>query len=120
MLGCVLAGVVGLLSHPTVSNPVDFYLSHANRIGYYTCLIVAGIVVLTGSRFHKVRDVLVSEMIGLWLLCGPLLVYPIALFAFVGAPTGVGASIACVIGIGCLARIVQIYLELKRLRAVTE
>lgn len=113
LLGCLLAGLLGIFGPTNPNSPVDQYVLGIWRDVYYWALAVASSITLVGVWLRDLRDRLMVEQIGLWFLSAPLMVYPIAILTVYRGPLGVGGSISCLIGLGGLIRVVEIIRELR-------
>lgn len=113
LLGCILAGALGVWTAPDPRNLVDQYMHGIWRDVYYWVLLASGLITLVGVCLPDLRDRLMVEQIGLWFLSAPLLIYPIAIFASYSGTFGLGASVSCLVGVGSLIRIGSIFRELR-------
>lgn len=113
LLGCVLAGVMGIVGGPNSTSTINRYLPGPWLMAYYCMLIISASVTFVGTHLPKLRDQLNVEQIGLWFLCGPLLVYPMFVVINNGFAIGIGGSISCVLGLGAIWRIIEINRTLK-------
>lgn len=114
LLGCIISGILGLVVGPNPRAPVDQYMPPTLRAIYYIVLAVSGLITLIGVWLPDLRDRLMVEQIGLWFLCMPLMIYPIAVVTVYSGPLGLGGVISCLIGFGGLIRIIEIMREIRR------
>lgn len=115
VLGCLLSGVRGITNPPDPRLAIDRLVGDPYYTLYYLALIVGGVVLLGSSTFRGLRDRLMVEQIGLWIVSGVLLIYQLAIIIRLGSPAGVAASITLLIAIGGLGRIWRIMWELRQL-----
>lgn len=121
ILGCLASGIRGLTQPPNPLAPLDLFFPPYLRPVYYSALVIGSIAVLlavwTPRRWAvwkgTVRDRLMLEQIGLWIMSMPLMAYPLAAVSAYGGPIGLGGFIAFLIGVGGLARIIMIIRELR-------
>lgn len=116
LIGCIISGVLGSILPPDPRTALDQYVPGNVRVVYYVSLAVSGLIALIGIWLPKLRDRLWVEMIGMWFVSAPLLVYPFAIIVVTGVPVTPAAVFACMFGVGGLIRIVGIVLELRALR----
>lgn len=116
LVGCIVSGLIGVLLPPDPRVFLDQFAPEPYRSVYYIALASAGLLTLIGIWLPRLRDRLMVELIGMWFIAAPLLIYPIALVVVLGAPVGVGGIVTCTFGIGGLVRVIGILFELRALR----
>jgi hypothetical protein len=114
-LGCFVSGFRGITSAPDERLALDRLVGEPYYAMYYSSLIVGGLVLLASSGFRGLRDRLMVEQIGLWIVSGALLIYQVAIIVKFGQPAGVAAVITLLIALGGIARIWRILWELRQL-----
>lgn len=114
-LGCVLSGLRGILTPRDPRLTIDQYIHDPYYSLYYVMLMTGGVVMLSSIGFGQLRDRLMIEQIGLWIVSAVLLIYQVALFSRYGEPLGISSLITLLIAIGGLGRIGRILWELHLL-----
>jgi hypothetical protein len=71
-------------------------------------LSISAAITLVGTWLPSLSDQLNVERVGLWFLCGPLLVYPMFVIATNGIAVGLGGTVSCILGLGAVWRIIEI------------
>lgn len=113
--GCIVSGVRGVIRGPDPRLVVDQYIHEPFFTIYYAALLVGGLVIAASPAFRGLRDRLMIEQIGLWIVSGTLLIYQAAIILKLGAPVGVIVLITLMIAVGGLVRIGRILWELHLL-----
>lgn len=113
--GCMLSGARGIIRGPDPRLLVDQYIHGPFYTFYYIALLVGGSILLASAAFRGLRDRLMVEQVGLWIVSGALLIYQTAVIVRFGAPLGVAALITLMIAAGGLIRIARILWELHLL-----
>lgn len=120
VLGCMLSGVRALTQGPDPRLLVDQYIQGPYFTLYYAAVLVGGVVMLSSAAFRGLRDRLMVEQAGLWIVCGALLIYQTAIIIKFGAPLGVAAVITMMIAVGGVGRIGRILWELHLLNGESQ